>query len=154
MYKGKRPSNKATQIFHELNLFTSYKLFILQRASHLRVRSGSTERGQGEMQNVKTVVLHPEYYESNDTVPHNDIAILEVDTPFQFNEKTQQIDITDAEPKGGEIAFLSGWGALRVRKINPVNKQLISKKFEIVGRWIRSDSALWRRNSYRGPRRM
>lgn len=37
-----------------------------------------------------------------------------MDTPFEFNENAQPVGITTVEPKGGDIAFISGWGALRV----------------------------------------
>lgn len=59
---------------------------------------------------------HPDYYELPDETPINDIAIIQVETPFEFGDNVQPVELTNIEPNSGDTAFISGWGYLRVSK--------------------------------------
>nr|CAD7195777.1 unnamed protein product [Timema douglasi] len=75
-----------------------------------KVRSGTATRGVGgTVHNVANYIIHENFNQNNFD---NDIALLQVDTPFQFSDSVQPISLPaqgEATPVGTQ-AVVSGWG--------------------------------------------
>nr|CAD7423875.1 unnamed protein product [Timema monikensis] len=75
-----------------------------------KVRSGTAIRGVGgTVHDVANYIIHENFNENNFD---NDIALLQVDTPFQFSASVQPISLPaqgEATPVGTQ-AVVSGWG--------------------------------------------
>nr|CAD7458086.1 unnamed protein product [Timema tahoe] len=75
-----------------------------------KVRSGTATRGVGgTVHNVANYIIHENFNQNNFD---NDIALLQVDTPFQFSASVQPISLPaqgEATPVGTQ-AVVSGWG--------------------------------------------
>lgn len=61
----------------------------------------------GEEISIKRIITHPKY---DSWTIDNDYALLELNTPIEFNDNQGAIDLSGVEPIGGEEAVVSGWG--------------------------------------------
>lgn len=77
--------------------------------SAFQVRSGSSYHDHGGVvSQVSRVIRHEAYTGITDL--SNDVAILVLREPLQFNSNTQQIQLGSQAPRDGEQAQISGWG--------------------------------------------
>ncbi|XP_033213885.1 trypsin-2-like [Belonocnema kinseyi] len=76
------------------------------------VRVGSTQRQSGGSIHQAVKVISHNFTITAEGVPINDLAILEVSPPFEFNEKCAPIPLYDLKEKikPETIALISGWG--------------------------------------------
>ncbi|XP_059474617.1 trypsin-1-like, partial [Neocloeon triangulifer] len=120
--QGKYPSQLSLQYFesHTCGASIISETFVLT-ASHcvdgrspsdLSVRSGSVNVNDGTRHQVTNIIMH-ESYDALDSW-NNDIAILEVATPFVYGPNEQPITLPNQgdEPAVGSAATVIGWGRI------------------------------------------
>ena len=76
------------------------------------IRSGSSYWNKGgNIHYIENVFAH-EKYEMLEYFPINDIALIKVTKPFEYNEKTKPIKLFEKSEKlkVGDMAVISGWG--------------------------------------------
>lgn len=64
---------------------------------------------------VKDIIVHERYHRSN---YNNDIALIRIKFPIEFNEQVQPIKYTANEVAPGTPLQTTGWGALIVIAFN------------------------------------
>lgn len=83
------------------------------------VRAGSFFRHRGGTKHwVQNFRLHPGYRRLNSTVPENDLAVLQLETPIEFDDQFKgpaTLFESDQEVKPGSNGTAPGWG-IRNRK--------------------------------------
>ena len=70
------------------------------------------DSGFEQVKKIKSHLMHPEY---NSNTLKNDICLLTVDTPFEFNDQVKAIPLDTDGPSSGKKCQVSGWGTLTVR---------------------------------------
>lgn len=93
-------------------------LYIFRPASSVLIRVGSSYSDHdGQLIPLKEIILHPlyteKYTDDHDLYPVNDIAILLLKEPLDFNKSVSPIQIAEASETitDGLLANVSGWGA-------------------------------------------
>lgn len=83
-------------------------LFQSLAASRFSIRAGSrlTNSG-GQVVGVSQVKVHPSYRRID-----NDIAVLKLSQPLQFDDKVKAIPLAKKTPASGSAVVTSGWGLL------------------------------------------
>lgn len=80
-------------------------------AGNLTVRAGLHRRsapdGNVQTRAVRRIVRHPAY---NPATLENDVALLELTSPFTYQPSVQPIAIRPTDPPVGAVAAVSGWG--------------------------------------------
>ncbi|XP_033213880.1 trypsin epsilon-like [Belonocnema kinseyi] len=85
-------------------------------AKWISVRAGTTHFSSGgTVHPVAKVVRHKNYRTNLYGVPENDVALLQLKTPFELGTSRQPIAIfeQDEEAVEGSLATITGWGAVR-----------------------------------------
>lgn len=62
---------------------------------------------------VSAIIQHEEYNKDKNNILHNDIALLRLDTPIQFDNKTWPVCLPNVDPRGpynNSILTVVGWG--------------------------------------------
>lgn len=81
------------------------------------VRSGSSFRNKGGvLSNVSQIIIH-EYFRYDFGYPGwiaYDVAILVLQEPLKYNEKTKAIPLITRDIQDGEDVYVSGWGFTRL----------------------------------------
>ncbi|XP_039962462.1 serine protease SP24D-like [Bactrocera tryoni] len=84
----------------------------------LGVQAGTVGRtNSGDFRAVSTVIIHPQYGFDND------IALLELKTPFFYSDVIKPIGIASYDVPAGESVVISGWG--RIYEGGPLADQLL-----------------------------
>lgn len=89
-------------------------------AGQLSILTGTNKLkgGGGVRYLVKNLTVHPNYRE----LESSDIAVMKIDGPIKFDEKTAPIEYSDQEIGGGINCTLTGWGyTTPIRFGNPPN---------------------------------
>jgi trypsin len=91
-------------------------------AAHCSLGSGYTltagdhniDRFEGTEQtrNVDKIIVHPGYQAPGTKRHENDIALMHVSTPFEFNQYVGPVDLPKAGFPPTPVATVTGWGAL------------------------------------------
>lgn len=77
------------------------------RSNILSVVSGSTNNKKGGARHmIKKITIHAQYIE----LKQHDIALLELEDEFQFDDSTQPIEYDEEFIEAGENCILTGWG--------------------------------------------
>ena len=83
------------------------------------------------MHNIKKIIKHSGYKTTTDGVPVNDIALIQVKTPFKFDKTRSAIPLFEGVTKTGNNATISGWGTTKhessPHNLQAVNVPIISK---------------------------
>lgn len=90
--------------------------------------SSNTETTQ-QQRVVQTIYVHPQYDKTTGSI--NDIAVLRVSVPFDFNTYVQPACLPGAEPQSNEQVIIVGWGALAL--FGPSNNILKQAYTKVVG---------------------
>ncbi|XP_001599663.2 trypsin-7 [Nasonia vitripennis] len=96
-------------------------------AAYMTVRAGSSIRGQGgSVHQVDKVVRHEKYSTNRYGVPLNDVAVLHVKEPFNFDDTRQPINLFELEEEAvpGKKSIITGWG--NTGKGSPVQLQTVT----------------------------
>ncbi|KAF5291622.1 hypothetical protein FQA39_LY14344 [Lamprigera yunnana] len=93
--------------------------------NQFRVRAGSSLREEGgQVVNVLRITEHPDY---NNPMFDNDLSIVILEEPLQFNDNVKTIEISELEDvEAGTLATVTGWG---VNETGLLSKHL--KKLEV-----------------------
>ncbi|XP_011205130.2 serine protease SP24D [Bactrocera dorsalis] len=74
-------------------------------SSFLSVQAGTIDISEtGVVSEISKVTPHPDYYYDND------IAVLELSTPFNYSDVVRPIPLANIEAPAGEEVTISGWG--------------------------------------------
>uniref|UniRef100_T1GVQ4 Peptidase S1 domain-containing protein n=1 Tax=Megaselia scalaris TaxID=36166 RepID=T1GVQ4_MEGSC len=103
-----------------------------QKKSRLSILAGVTNLNQksGSRHNVKSFAIHRDYKE----LVRNDIALMKVSPPFQFDGKAIgpiRYNIT-RKIGGGESVMLTGWGSISPSTLGPLPKDLQYLKLKTI----------------------
>lgn len=103
----------------------------------IRVITGTEQyKVPGAVYNVESVKIHCNY---DRPLYHNDIALLKMKDPIQFNAKTQKIEYDPIPLQEGEEVTLTGWGSAVMFGKYMDNLQSLRLQFvphkECVGLW-------------------
>ena len=100
------------------------------------VRYNTLLKSEGDFKAVKKVVRHPKYLHSRTPFQiENDIAILHVDKPFDFNLKNVKpvcLPEVNDDPKFNTMLTVSGWGQRGEFVSGP--EQLMAVQVPVVNR--------------------
>jgi len=78
----------------------------------LTVRSGSARASSGgQSHQVLHINVHLKY---DDYYKDYDVAVLDVATPFRYDDTTQIVKLATVEPADGSTATVTGWGRTSV----------------------------------------
>lgn len=81
-------------------------------SSQIKIVVGTNEwKSYGAHYYVKEIITHERYGRLS---YNNDIALIRVWRPIQFNEKVQPIKYTAEEVQPGSELKITGWGAVKV----------------------------------------
>ena len=69
------------------------------------------ESGLEQVRKIKGHIVHPDY---NSTTLHNDICLLTLDSPLEFNENVNRVFLDAKKPVVNATCQVSGWGDLEV----------------------------------------
>lgn len=75
---------------------------------------------------ISSIIVHPDY---NPPSIGNDIALVQVNTPFTFTDLVQPIQISSIDIGGQVPAVVSGWGFTEVRCNENATKSYIELHF-------------------------
>lgn len=96
------------------HILTSAHCFRTYKSPKLwRVRSGSSYRNSGGLvSQVSRIITHEKYFYTNtdQEFDANDIAILVLQKPLDYDDYTQEIPLISRDIRKGEEAHASGWG--------------------------------------------
>ena len=87
---------------------TTTKPTDIQLTAGMHQQSSQDEGETRQVRTVSAIYVHPEY-DSN--TMGNDIALLRVDTPFNYDTYVQPACLDDVDPQAGESVIILGWGA-------------------------------------------
>ncbi|XP_017778783.1 PREDICTED: chymotrypsin-2-like [Nicrophorus vespilloides] len=94
-------------IIDETTILTAAHCVLGYYPSLLSVKAGSVQiSGIGQEHRVASVRVHGDYAESL----LNDIAIIKLATPLEFNENIQPVSLPTSLIKGDSDVVISGWG--------------------------------------------
>ncbi|XP_044757150.1 trypsin-3-like [Coccinella septempunctata] len=94
-------------------------------AKDFSVRVGSTtiDKG-GVVHEVEKVIVHPNFTSKYE----NDVALLELSTPLEFNNKVRPVKLAEYRqrlPPAGTLALVSGWGRTNAT-VNEMSPHLLA----------------------------
>ncbi|XP_018364198.1 PREDICTED: chymotrypsin-1-like [Trachymyrmex cornetzi] len=94
-----------------------------------KVATGSVSITAGELHNVEKIIVHPQYSDKYEDAWKNDIAVIKLASPIQYNQFQKPIPLVKSEPLPGQICSLSGWGRIRTNGPLP---SILQKMVQIV----------------------
>ncbi|XP_061398823.1 trypsin alpha-like [Musca vetustissima] len=78
-------------------------------ADHISIRAGSRDKTHGgQVIQASQLKIHPDYKRYD-----NDIALVKLSKPLEFNDKVKAIELATHEPATGIPVITSGWGFTR-----------------------------------------
>ena len=80
--------------------------FIIGGVLNIVTDQSGLEQVGDMVRKVKSHVMHPEY---NSSTHQNDICLLTLNSPFEFNENIDQINLNNNQPSIDDICQVSGW---------------------------------------------
>ncbi|KAL0109933.1 hypothetical protein PUN28_013524 [Cardiocondyla obscurior] len=92
--------------------------------NNYKVATGSIDIKGGELHDVKTARVHPQYTGRSTDAWNNDIAVITLKAPIQFNDNQKPIALATSTPAPGAQSTLSGWGQIR-GPIGPLPRSLL-----------------------------
>ncbi|XP_011164376.1 chymotrypsin-1-like [Solenopsis invicta] len=100
--------------------------------SNVKVAVGTISRTGGTLYDVLNVVVHPQYSDSSRDSWKNDVAVMTLKRPIQYNQYVQPIGLARSTPRAGQQCQLSGWGMTRAN--GPLADSLLKMYQGIVDR--------------------
>jgi secreted trypsin-like serine protease len=78
--------------------------------NNFRILTGTIDPTRGQFHRVRNVRVHPNYSDSQRNAWVNDIAVITLESPIQYNQYQSPIALADSLPAPGTLTTLSGWG--------------------------------------------
>ncbi|XP_071561312.1 chymotrypsin-1-like [Temnothorax nylanderi] len=78
--------------------------------NNLRIATGTIQINGGKLHVVSKVAVHPQYSGRREDAWRNDVAVITLRSPIQYDQYQSAIDLTTSKPSAGQTATLSGWG--------------------------------------------
>ncbi|XP_024872403.1 chymotrypsin-1-like, partial [Temnothorax curvispinosus] len=99
---------------------------------NFKVATGSIDSTGGELHTVKTIAVHPQYSDRKEDAWKNDIAVITLESPIEYNKYQSPIALTTSKPTPGQKCTLSGWGRISAegpypRNLLKMNQFVVSK---------------------------
>ncbi|XP_012054316.1 PREDICTED: chymotrypsin-1-like [Atta cephalotes] len=94
-----------------------------------KVATGSVSITAGDLHNVEKIIVHPQYSDKYEDGWKNDIAVIKLASPIQYNRFQRSIPLAKFKPFPGQICTLSGWGRIRTNGPLP---SILQKMVQIV----------------------
>jgi len=91
--------------------------------NNFTIATGTISISGGQIHNVARVVVHPQYSGSQKDAYNNDVAVITLLAPIQYNQYQRPIFLADSEPAPWQLCTLSGWG--QTRFLEPLPKNLL-----------------------------
>ncbi|XP_014483094.1 PREDICTED: chymotrypsin-2-like [Dinoponera quadriceps] len=98
----------------------------------LKVVTGILESSGGVERPVKYGIVHPNYMGTEEHSWANDVAVLKLKEPIQFNELQSSIKLATRKPSVGTQCIMSGWGQTSSVSFVPVAPYLLKAYTKIV----------------------
>lgn len=96
--------------------------------NNFQVATGTTSVSGGQLHRVVRIVSHPDY---NARQGRNDVSVLTLAAPIQYNQYQRPIPLTTSPPAAGQRASLSGWGSISTN--GPLANYLLKMDKSVVG---------------------
>ncbi|KAM0734246.1 Chymotrypsin-1 [Formica fusca] len=78
--------------------------------NNFRILCGTIDPTRGQFYAVQSIRVHPNYMDGARYAWANDIAVITLKTPIQYNQYISPIALADSLPAPGTLTTLSGWG--------------------------------------------
>ena len=79
--------------------------------SQYTIRAGSLIHNYGgTLHQISQIIRHERFYINNQNIPVNDIALIQVRTPFIFDGTRDAVPLVKQPSRAGSNARISGWG--------------------------------------------
>lgn len=78
---------------------------------------------------VRRIIVH-EKFDVSDYL--NDIALIQTQSPIEFNERVQPIKFTSTPVLPGALLQITGWGTLKVGQISHLSRKLASHSSMLI----------------------
>ncbi|XP_029668054.1 chymotrypsin-1-like [Formica exsecta] len=79
-------------------------------ANSLRIVTGTIDSSRGQFHAVRSIRIHPNYMDGARYAWANDVAVITLQAPIQYNQYQSPIALADSQPAAGTLCTLSGWG--------------------------------------------
>lgn len=75
------------------------------------IRAGSLINNYGgTLHQISRIIRHEQFYINNLNIPVNDIALIQVSSPFIFDGSRDAVPLVEQPARVGSVARISGWG--------------------------------------------
>ncbi|KAB8200776.1 trypsin-like serine protease [Aspergillus parasiticus] len=99
--------------------------------NNFQVATGTISVSGGQLHRVVRVVIHPQYTGRQQDAWRNDVAVLTLAAPIQYNQYQKPIALATNTPAAGQRVVLSGWG--KVSTNGPLTNTLLKMVQAVVG---------------------
>lgn len=120
MFKGKDQSSLGLiYLPNPCMLYVVYSMYIIYNIFHrsspkgISIVAGTLEHKKpGQTREAVKITIHEAYSPSNSYI--NDVALIKINTSFEFNDKVQPVPLPDPHTKivTNSTGVVSGWGRL------------------------------------------
>ncbi|XP_018315858.1 chymotrypsin-1 [Mycetomoellerius zeteki] len=94
-----------------------------------KVATGSVLIYGGEYHDIEKIIVHPQYSDKYEDAWKNDIAVIKLASPIQYNQFQKPISLAKSKPFSGQMCTLSGWGRISTNGPLP---SILQKMVQIV----------------------
>ncbi|XP_072754586.1 chymotrypsin-1-like [Anoplolepis gracilipes] len=78
--------------------------------SNLRILTGTIDSTRGQFHAVQSIRVHPNYMHGASYAWQNDVAVITLQSPIQYNQYQSPIALADSQTAANTLCILSGWG--------------------------------------------
>ncbi|XP_070154800.1 chymotrypsin-1-like [Polyergus mexicanus] len=82
----------------------------ITNVNNLKIVTGTIDSSRGQFHAVRSIRKHPNYDGLQRSAWKNDVAVITLQAPIQYNQYQSPIALADSEPAPGTLCTLSGWG--------------------------------------------
>lgn len=92
-------------------------------AKDFSIRTGSTKRGSGGTEIDVTEIAQNPFFSFE--IFDSDVSVLTLASDIEFGAGSQPVDLVEDEPVEGDVATVTGWGALYSNGPSPITLQKV-----------------------------
>jgi len=108
-----------------------------RKASHFRVIAGAHNIGSFANEDGHQKRFVSEFWRHENYDHHtisNDISVLKLDEPLQFDDFVKPVQMAESEPEEGTVCINSGWGSTSTSNLPSMPNKLHFVEVPIIGR--------------------